>query len=92
MCPLDYWPVGVPVYDDEVMYAHVLKEVSTDALEGVHWLRWRVWWCAWLGGCHSVAMAAMAAVGSKGCDGRGYAWPEDVQALRLPLGVRSAIR
>ena len=40
MSEFDDWPVAVPVNNDKVSIACIVKEVSTDALEwilGLHW-------------------------------------------------------
>ncbi len=35
LCSLHYWPIGIPVDDDEVVPSLVVEEVRADTLEGV---------------------------------------------------------
>ena len=58
MSKFDDWSVAVPVNNDKVSIACIVKEVSTDALEWILGLHWGCGWSIGLRRGYAVAMLA----------------------------------
>ena len=44
MSSFNNWPVGVPIYHDEIIETLMLEKVSTNTLEWVYWCDGWEWW------------------------------------------------